>query len=707
MAPFDRFRNNTQPSSLFHRKINILSSHVGISTYQTPFHPIGLYNMGANCAYNALIQFMAHIPSFIETFEALPPDFNELKTILRIHLEDEMSNKTTSRADSQKLREMMHRLFKRNAITGEEIFSASPNRQEDANEILMCILSRLSIKPNEAATSPLFSTMITTRRYEDTGVSLSAEPEKLLQTKKNPNMPNTYSILDQDSCSRKVDQDCQVILDLKNKGHLTFEALFHNFFFNRDIEGSADAFYLKHDDRLHQCRIKEEIKEFVIPPQEMLVVLKRFDYDDYANRIKINTPIAVPLTIELPAEAVKTHQRVTYELDGFVQHIGERGSSGHYVAYSNINGKWIKYNDKIAAELSLAQIQIALQNPYFLHYRRINPFQIPQHFNTPVEIAQIPSIVRLDLAKAAADSLSNHNQLDRLKEFLNIFNHATFKDNQLLIREFYKLPSQMISTIHFLVWVIRGLKDVPEYGKKECDANVLMLKLVTKPWISIFGNHILEQLLHIQEQKLYISNLTKTVAQLEVFLEMLKNPKVSNEDLKNTFYKLEQKIDDKRICDQFHGLVYRADPQDQPYYGQKKTDADVRILLNITQPMLSLNGSNLVEQMICHVQVKATKAKYVYLKEQLESFYKLLNDFSINNNQLQQIFETLDPDIKEKLYLSMWIGHGQKDIPNYGKQIVKNYVRSLLALKEPILGSSGGDIVQQLIHLMEIESARK
>ncbi|HSW87294.1 MAG TPA: hypothetical protein VLG49_07355 [Rhabdochlamydiaceae bacterium] len=696
MQPFEKFRNKDQ-SDMKSRTITILSK---TSQSEPLIHPIGLYNKSANCAFNALIQFMAHIPGLKEACSLLPQEFDELKHLLQIHLEDEAANKKTSRADSQRMRELMHRIFK-DPVTQEELFSSSPYKHEDAYEALMCLLGRIPQQPGRPLyqISPLFSTIITTRRYQSTEVSFDAIPDKLKKTRENPDGRDTYSILDEDNCSRKIDDDCQIILDIKDKGHLPFKTLFREFFINRGIAGSSVSQYLENDNRLHQYKVVEETKEFTFPPKEMLISLKRFYVDQYGTRCKINAPIAVPLTLELPADAVSTHQSARYELDGFVQHRGNTGDRGHYVTYLKINDKWIEYDDTHTKVLSDDQLKVALQNPYFLHYRLTSQTQNPA---LPPAI-RIPSTILLDLAKEAAKCIEIKKQVDALEVFLHSFNNDKLNNEQLRTQFYKTLSEQLINDIHYLVWIHGGLQDIYEYGKKECDPNIRMLRSIQKPFLSRNGSNILEQMLSVHRAHLNIANLSKSVVQLRSFLEMLNNPEISNEELKEAFYQLDQPIDGVRICDKFHALVYQAHLIDEPYYGKKTTDANVRILSEITKPLLSLNGNNLAEQMVHHVQMKANKAKYALLKEQLDAFYHLLQDFSISNKQLQKIFGNLDPDLKEKLCLSVWIADGQKDIPNYGEQAILNDVRCLLRIKEPLLGSTG-DIVSQLLALLDQES---
>jgi hypothetical protein len=692
MRPFEQFQGKDQIKP---RSISVLSPAAKQETVS--YHPLGLHNQGANCAFNSLIQFLSHLPGLKRTCSLLPSEFDELKSLLGMHLEDEMGNRTSSRVDSQRMRALMHHLF--------GTFSLSPYREEDAYEALMCILGRIQHVSGRPLyeVSPLYSAILSSRRYEPTGISHDADPEKIRRTRANPEEMDTYSLLDEDNCSRKVDDDCQIIIDLKNRGHLPFETLFHTFFINRGIAGSANAQYLGSDDRLHEYRVTEETKEFTFPPKEMLIALKRFYFDNDGRRYKINSPVAVPLLLELPADAVSTRQSARYELDGFVQHRGDSADSGHYVAFLKINGKWIEYNDSQTRVLTKDQIKVALQNPYFLHYRHID---LSQNYPFPVMPfgVRAPSTAILDLAKTAAACMDINKCTEELKSFLMLFNDEPIPDNEQLKNAFYNiLGDALINDTHYLVWLNGGMKDIHEYGKKECDPNIRMLKTINKPYLSLHGSNILEQMLHVQEEKQVLSHLNKSIAQLKVFLEMLNDPEVSNDELKKAFYQFDQKIDGVRICDKFHGLVYRNHPVNEDCYGQKKTDANVRVLLEITKPLLSLNGGNLVEQMVHYVQTQANKAQFAFQKGQLEAFYQLLKDPSISNAQLQKVFNNLDNDLIEKLKLSVWIADGQKDILKYGEQTIASDARCLLRIDEPLLSSSGGDIVTQLISLLDQE----
>lgn len=343
MRPFEQLRNR-QTTDLSRSHQNRGASGNLPSTRR--IHYLGLENTKANCAFNALIQFLAHIPGLIEACKLLPASFDPLKELLQKHLNDEKENKTQSTVDSQVLRELLYRLS-----LGK--ISASPWSNEDANEALRYILNDI---PHA---SPIYSKLITSRHFEPTGREpIEPNNEKLIR--------NEYSKLDRDNNSIQEEVYSQMMIDIPNTAHVTFDTCLDRFFHHLDIQGSDNSSYLENDGRLHSYCLKEEHKKFVSPPQEMLIVLKRFDSSGHKN----DRVLPVPLQIELRPEASLTNKKARYALDGFVVHSGQTGS-GHYVAYLNIDGKWVKYDDKSTREISESELKSALEKSYFHHFRRL------------------------------------------------------------------------------------------------------------------------------------------------------------------------------------------------------------------------------------------------------------------------------------------------------------------------------------------------
>ena len=83
-----------------------------------------------------------------------------------------------------------------------------------------------------------------------------------------------------------------------------------------------------------------------LAPPVLIIHLKRFAYDyTKQQRIKISTPLEIPLTLDISLAAECPHE--PYKLNGVVVHRGINALGGHYVSYTaREDGQWTLFNDE-------------------------------------------------------------------------------------------------------------------------------------------------------------------------------------------------------------------------------------------------------------------------------------------------------------------------------------------------------------------------
>ncbi len=134
----------------------------------------------------------------------------------------------------------------------------------------------------------------------------------------------------------------------------SFQQLFDRFFDYSDDLGQR-----------HELFFKDQ-------PSELLIHLKRFYQERSGERGKIDAPIEVPETVELPAERIHAGKKASYVIDGFLVHesLGKTDSSGHYVSYIKGGGRWWKCSDSTVKQVTKDQMKEALKTSYILHFSK-------------------------------------------------------------------------------------------------------------------------------------------------------------------------------------------------------------------------------------------------------------------------------------------------------------------------------------------------
>ncbi|CAD8102555.1 unnamed protein product [Paramecium sonneborni] len=95
-------------------------------------------------------------------------------------------------------------------------------------------------------------------------------------------------------------------------------------------------------------------------PDQLIIQLKRFQYDELKGFQKNNILVTYPENLEI--------NQIHYQLYGVVQHFGGL-DNGHYISYGKRQMKWIEFNDESTKELSNSDV-INDKNAYILFYQQ-------------------------------------------------------------------------------------------------------------------------------------------------------------------------------------------------------------------------------------------------------------------------------------------------------------------------------------------------
>jgi hypothetical protein len=681
---------------------------------------VGFGNSGANCWANSLLSMILSMPNFRLAYETVgnyyvhnpqnPQDTVHGNALLNALVTYDLAlavKKPVEASVSQNVRLAFHHFFGyRNPLSFHELFSERSWQQEDASEAMQVLMGRyeqiLQEQAPQAALPEPYCPMQTKRHYRPIGNSFPADPEKLAR--------NDYSQLSNDNISSTVNHDYQILLDLQNKGHLSFSVLLSEYFCNTHPQGHDVGTYLLSDNNIQQFELIGEGRQFAQTPNELLLTIKRFGATVGGAGFKIASPLAVQQTLVLPAIATRDNMPIAYELDTFNVHKGDFGG-GHYIAYRKIQGQWIEANDgsvRIVSEQEIDQILRGEKGPTYTSYLH--------HYICIDAARQQPAIAAaarpFDDAERLAQKVTACKQSIQCLEALLQTNF----EMQMLEQN----APEALKALRYAIWVNDKTPDEIEYGTRVLSSNPEKLREAKLPWIiSSTEKNLVEQLLMAQRHELEIASEKWKGAVLQAFLEKIKSP-LSNEELLTALQALPDTLQNA-----LHGLIYQSHlkkfgPQHvhkEEYhdeYGKAALEkGDIRkTIVEATESILNLGGKNVLEQLIFEHRTKADKLLCAYEKEQLEGFYALLTRpaSEISPYQLFKAFERMElrDEIKEMLYWHLWYGHRSPQIPAYGTSTFKNDPRSLLTVRDPNIARApvcptGSNLLFQMIKLLEKE----
>ncbi len=689
----------------------------------------GFGNKSGNCWANSLLSMIVFVPSFRQAYETVAAYHAQknvydpskkhgiaLQNALKAYQTALQQKQPVSSDATQEVRLAFNHFFGHvNPLTLHEIFSKSQSAHEDAYEAMQVMMGEYERilreqSPENPAFSGLYCPMETRRHYRPVGEEREADPLKVSQ--------DDYSRLSAGNSSGVICNDYQILLDVQNKGHLSFPSLLTDYFRNTLVDDHNQAQYLLANGHLQNFKLIGECRQFLRTPGEFMLTIKRFGAQADGRGYKITTPVMINRMITLPPEATLKNKLTAYELDSFIVHSGGTGG-GHYICYKKIEDRWVEADDSRVRFVEESEIDQILHGEkgseftsYMHHYSRVAALQ-------PLETVALSSVLLIETdiekyTKQRSDAESAVKTTQSLSsELQNVGSAALLSEMSL----------ESLSTLRYAIWLNDKTPDVYEYGTRELEKNPKRLQEIKLPWlIGKKGTPLLDQLIAIQKRRQDIAAERLLEVQLRAFLLKLNNPAVPNEELLSALQELPQEAQSD-----LHGLIYFAhkikfgeEYVDQQKFNHKYgeivlTNGDLRkTLLEAKEFVLNPFGNNIVQQLAASHRIQAEKLQYAYEKEQLQAFRELLTHYptyEITPKQLAKAFDRLEirKELKEKIYWSIWIADRKPNVPNYGANKFNENPRRALAVRDPILAEPptcprGSDIFVQLIALLDKES---
>lgn len=297
----------------------------------------GIPNYGNDCAFNALLQIIFHVPFLRKTLLAIP-EFTALRKAASLYFSgrgDEI--------DSHKMRQMLHSTFG-DLIDPDAGF-------QDASEALELMLNKVS--PNIAAAKfPLIQTIQT---YEPTGkvkqIKGSVDRSRLdmnnsITTRARNQSIHIDAFPTRGSSDRKgkikskeADFDAMFGAALDVQGHRTGE---NGYFLGADLH------------LLYQYRPIRNKIVFDEMPHHLIITTRRFKADGNVN----DTAMQMPRVLSIPQEALAhpTEDR-RLVLKSFLVY-----RPGHYVAYVRRDNQWYLCDDDKIEPVTIQQVDKVLHH---------------------------------------------------------------------------------------------------------------------------------------------------------------------------------------------------------------------------------------------------------------------------------------------------------------------------------------------------------
>lgn len=174
---------------------------------------------------------------------------------------------------------------------------------------------------------------------------------------------NTHnSLYDKFGLNITINIKCKMLNCLKESEHIEND-LFLQLPMTEDLTESYRLYKKMHifkDDNLYNCdNCKKKTiarKRTIITkwPDNLIIVLKRFDHNMRKDTRKINIPL---------------EWRHNYVLKGGIIHMGAFGG-GHYIYYGNENNNWYIANDMNISLMNFNDINNYASNSYILYYTK-------------------------------------------------------------------------------------------------------------------------------------------------------------------------------------------------------------------------------------------------------------------------------------------------------------------------------------------------
>uniref|UniRef100_A0A182LZE1 USP domain-containing protein n=1 Tax=Anopheles culicifacies TaxID=139723 RepID=A0A182LZE1_9DIPT len=332
---------------------------------------VGLVNLGNTCYMNSVVQALAMTKQFctevlLKQIDA--PPFSEIQQLLALLIHSRRPELTP-----------------RAVLASTRPPGFAPGYQQDSSEFLSYLLDRLheqekkllhGNQPNNASSLP-----IALNNGGGGGGSSGINVGKTLVQKtfegqlsvgclcavcnSSNHTTETFRSLD---LSFPEDSD----LSAAGNGTHSVQKLLDYFCSSEKLVGENQYFC----DRCQQLRDCERSVTVTVPPQNLILTIKHFRYDQIRNlRAKLMNKILHNEDISLTVTDAAGHCRqLHYRNYAVVVHYGTSMDSGHYYTYAQDGtGSWFKFNDNYVTECTTSELQnIPSPNtPYILFYQLV------------------------------------------------------------------------------------------------------------------------------------------------------------------------------------------------------------------------------------------------------------------------------------------------------------------------------------------------
>ncbi len=581
---------------------------------------VGFQNSSANCWINSLLSMILCVPSLRSIYETIA-DYHAsqgnktaggyLKEAMRAYDMALAQQTSVPAAVSQNVRLGLHQLF--------NLFSTAAHAQEDPTEALGALTGEYEriLKEKKLELPSLYCKMQTTRKYQ-----LVGEPYPALRT--------GYSLLSNDHSSSMIFDNCAVLIDLQGGQNVEFPKLLAKSF-ESFSNGNDDLAELQmQSGMLSRCKLLSETHRFLRAPQEFLVTLKRFGINlQNGTRYKITSPVGIQRVLVLPPIATYENTPLTYELNAFIVHRGSMLSSGHYICYKKIEGKWIEANDSLVRFVTDQEIDRILQGSHetnftsYLHHYSLSKNGIHLDNNSNV---QPPSIMQ-------------------------------------------NVPLEMLGSLEHVLWIHDGANSTDQkYGQNELNKNPHKIESITLPWL--LGPKVTslkEQAIGLHKRKSCIFAERQREIELKKLIALLGIPSTSSKELIEAIGRLPQEIqwDLHGLIYQDHRLKFGQDYVDDKKY--KNTYGQVVLSQGFVREVLE--QSKIAETLLETYQKRIQSLQSEFEKAQLGSFCELLQCKELSEKQLVEAFKRFEigDRMRGKVYEEIWVQDGKPQVPSYGK----------------------------------------
>ncbi len=350
------------------------------SAISAPF--IGLQNIGNDCCFNAVLQFIYNNPDLKAWLmgPTCPHDLISIQRLFRSYERDKLLRRDVCSVSSNSLRTAFQEIAARERerrvaagiVTGP-VTEISSHGQECAHEIFSIIMSYLP------KNSTLIKAIRNYRIYSIEGhplpgdVSLEVDRANKIAISKGPvNRDGSLAESDWGNIILQVpkDKDNRTSLFNGKLKTLNGQDLIFEVLENR-VGGESGRYFTQSGTRHAYPKIGE-MRVYNRPPPFLFVSVKRHEYDRSGRLQKRTSPINMPLgPMEFPGKYFNSRTPVRYQLVSLVRHIGRSGEGGHYVSYNiGDNGKWYYLNDGKVHEMPT--FEEGLSQGYMYQFRRLD-----------------------------------------------------------------------------------------------------------------------------------------------------------------------------------------------------------------------------------------------------------------------------------------------------------------------------------------------